>query len=91
MTEWAQIEFDRSGIVDERSGYGTSGFRPGFPLSISGQADKIYPAAVGSDSRTLEIDLEGGVEGGLKGLILCFTHWVLTSGASSSRSDPHKY
>jgi hypothetical protein len=32
-----------------------------------------------------------GVEGYLKGLILCLTHWVLTSGASSSRSHPHEY
>ena len=48
-------------------------------------------AAVGSDARTLEIDLERGVEGELKGLVLYLTHWVLTSGASSSRSHPHKY
>ena len=48
-------------------------------------------AAVGGDAGTLEIDLERGVEGELKGLILYLTHWVLTSGASSSRSHPHKY
>jgi hypothetical protein len=48
-------------------------------------------AAVGSDAGTLEIDLERRVEGELKGLILYLTHWVLTSGASSSRSNPYKY
>ena len=48
-------------------------------------------AAVGGDAGTLEIDLERGVEGELKGLILCLTYWVLTSGASSSRLHPHKY
>ena len=31
-------------------------------------------AAVGSDARTLEIDLEGSVEGELKGLAWAFTH-----------------
>jgi hypothetical protein len=39
----------------------------------------------------LKIDLERGVEGELKGLILYLTPWVLTSGASSSRSHPHEY
>ena len=48
-------------------------------------------AAVGSDAGTLEIDLKRGVEGELKGLILYLTHWVLTSGAPSSRSNPHEY
>jgi hypothetical protein len=48
-------------------------------------------AAVGRDPGTLEIDLERGVEGELKGLILYLTHWVLTSGASSSRSHPDEY
>ena len=48
-------------------------------------------AAVGSDARTLEIDLERRVEGELKGLFWYLTHWVLTSGAPSSRSRPHKY
>jgi len=33
-------------------------------------------AAVGSDAGTLEIDLERGVEGELKGLILYLTHAV---------------
>jgi hypothetical protein len=48
-------------------------------------------AAVGGDPGTLEIDLERGVEGELKGLVLFVTHWVWTSGASSSRSDLHEY
>ena len=48
-------------------------------------------AAVGSNAGTLEIDLERGVEGELKGLILALTPRVLTSGASSSRSHPHAY
>jgi hypothetical protein len=38
-----------------------------------------YQAAVGRDARTLEIDLEGSVEGELKGLFLAFTHWVSAS------------
>ena len=48
-------------------------------------------AAVGSDARTLEIDLEGSVEGELKGLFWTFTHRVSTSGALSSLSYPHEY
>jgi hypothetical protein len=62
-------------------------------------------AAVGSDAGTLDaasarnylkeaalkIDLERGVEGELKGLTLYLTHWVPTSGASSSRSHPYEY
>lgn len=48
-------------------------------------------AAVGRDAGTLEIDFERSVEGELKRLILYLTHWVLTSGASSSRPHPHKY
>jgi hypothetical protein len=48
-------------------------------------------AAVRGDAGTLEIDLERGVEGELKGLILYFTHWVPTSRASSSRSHAHEY
>jgi hypothetical protein len=47
--------------------------------------------AVGGDTRTWEIDLERGVEGELERLILSLTHWVLTSGAPSSRSHPHEY
>jgi hypothetical protein len=39
----------------------------------------------------LKIDLERGVEGELKGLILYLIHWALTSGALSSRSYPHEY
>ena len=48
-------------------------------------------AAVRGDAGTLEIDSEGGVEGELKGLILCLTRGVLTSGEPSSRSHPHSY
>jgi hypothetical protein len=43
-------------------------------------------AAVGSDAGILEGDFERDVEGELKGLIFHLTHWVLTSGLSSSRS-----
>jgi hypothetical protein len=39
-------------------------------------------AAVGSDARTLEIDLERGIEGELKRLVGAFTHGVSTSGRS---------
>jgi hypothetical protein len=48
-------------------------------------------AAIGSHAGTLEIDLEGGVERELTGLILYLTHSVLASKASSSRSHPHEY
>ena len=48
-------------------------------------------AAVGGDAGTLEIDFERGVEGELKGLILCLTYWVLTSGTFSSRLQPYQY
>jgi hypothetical protein len=48
-------------------------------------------AAVGSDARALKIDLEGGIEGQLKGLVCAFTHWISTSGGSSSPSHPHEY
>ncbi len=48
-------------------------------------------AAVGGDAGTLEIDPERGVERELKGLFLYLIHWVLTSGAPSSRSHPHEY
>ena len=47
-------------------------------------------AAVGGDPRSLEIDLQRSVEGELKWPVLSLTHWVLTSGASSSRSNPHE-
>jgi hypothetical protein len=39
-------------------------------------------AAVGSDPRALEIDLQRRVKRELKGLILFLTHWVSASGAS---------
>ena len=39
-------------------------------------------AAVGTDPRSLGIDLQRGVEGELKGLILFLTPWVSASGAS---------
>jgi hypothetical protein len=42
-------------------------------------------SAIRRDPRPLEIDLEGGMEGELKGSVLFITRWVLTSGASSSR------
>lgn len=48
-------------------------------------------AAIGSDAGTLEVDFEEGIEGELKRLILYLTHWVLTSGTSTSRSNPHEY
>ena len=51
----------------------------------------VHQAAIGSHAGTLEIDLEGGVERELTGLILYLTHSVLASKASSSRSHPHEY
>ena len=47
-------------------------------------------AAVGGDPRSLEIHLQRGVEGKLKWPVLSLTHWVLTSGVSSLRSNPHE-
>jgi hypothetical protein len=47
--------------------------------------------AVGGDPWSLETDLQGGVERKLKRPILFLTHWVWTSGASSSRSNPYGY
>ena len=41
-------------------------------------------------SSQLEFDLERSVARELKGLCLHLTHWVLTSGAPSSRSHPYK-
>jgi len=34
---------------------------------------------------------KGSIERELKGLILCFTHWVSTSEESLSRLNPHEY
>ncbi len=48
-------------------------------------------AAIGSHSRSLEVDLQGSIEGELKGLILFLTYGVCTSEASSLRSDPHEH
>jgi hypothetical protein len=48
-------------------------------------------AAVGSDARTLEADLENSIKGKLKRPLLYLTHWVITSGTSSSRSHPQKH
>jgi len=39
----------------------------------------------------LEIDLQGSMEGELKGLVLFLTHGVCNYEASSLRLDPHKY
>lgn len=47
-------------------------------------------APIRRDARSLEIDLQRSVEQELEQLTLFLTHWVLTSGASSSRSDPHE-
>ena len=38
--------------------------------------------SIGSDLRSLEINLQGGVKRELKWPILCLTHWVLASGAT---------
>jgi hypothetical protein len=39
-------------------------------------------ATIRRDARSLEIDLQGGIEGKLKWPVFFLTHWVLTSGAS---------
>src|SRR6266699_5381470 len=46
---------------------------------------------VGSDARTLEINFQRGVERELKGLILCFTHWVEASANLVLLSKSHEY
>ncbi len=46
--------------------------------------------AIGGNPRSLELDLQRGVERELKGLVWRLTHWVCTSTASSSRSNPHR-
>src|SRR3984893_10180957 len=48
-------------------------------------------STIGSHSRSLEIDLQRSIEQEMKWLILFLTHWVPTSGASSSLSHPHEY
>lgn len=48
-------------------------------------------AAVRRNARTLETDLERRIQGKLKWPVLYLTRWVLTSGASSSRSNPYRY
>jgi hypothetical protein len=48
-------------------------------------------ATVRRNVRTLKTDLERRIEGKLKGPFLYLTHWVLTSGASSSHSHPYEY
>jgi hypothetical protein len=48
-------------------------------------------AAVGPNARTLEADLDRGIEEKLKRPVLYLTHWVLTSGTSLPRSHPHKH
>jgi hypothetical protein len=47
-------------------------------------------APIRRDARSLEIDLQRSVERELKWLILFLTHCVLTSGAPSSRWNPHE-
>jgi hypothetical protein len=47
-------------------------------------------AAVGGDPRSSEVDFQRSFEAELKRLILLLTHWLWTSGASSSRSNSHK-
>jgi len=41
--------------------------------------NRTVQTTVGSYPRTLEINCQTGVERQLKGLILCFTHWVEAS------------
>ncbi len=48
-------------------------------------------AAVGSETGTLEIDLERGAEGELRGLVLVLAHWVCTPKVSSLRLDMYEY
>jgi hypothetical protein len=46
---------------------------------------------VAGDTGALEINLQRGIKGEVKGLILYLTRWELTSGPSSSHSNPHEY
>ena len=43
-------------------------------------------AAIGGDPRSLELDLQCGVERELKGLVCGLTHWVSASAPSSARA-----
>jgi hypothetical protein len=45
-------------------------------------------AIIGGDPRSLEVNLQSGVEGELKRLILFLTHWVSVSRAVGVRGDP---
>jgi hypothetical protein len=47
-------------------------------------------AAIGGDSRSLELDLQRHAERELKGLVCRLTHWVSASAPSSSRANPHQ-
>jgi hypothetical protein len=48
-------------------------------------------ATIRRHSRSLEINLQRGIETELKGLVLLFTHWVQASGVSVAPSKPHEY
>jgi hypothetical protein len=48
-------------------------------------------ATIGSDSRSLEIDLQRGIEREQKWLVLFLTQWVWTSKACRLRLDRHEY
>ena len=48
-------------------------------------------AAVGSEAGTLEIDLERGAEGELRGLVLGLAPWVCTPKVFSLRLDMYEY
>jgi hypothetical protein len=48
-------------------------------------------AAIGNHTGTLETNLERGVDGERKELILRLTNWFLASAAFSSRSHQHEY
>ena len=45
-------------------------------------------AAIGGDPRSLELDLQCGVERELKGLVCGLTHWVSASAPSSGARKP---
>jgi hypothetical protein len=55
------------------------------------QLTNLNQTTIGSQSRSLEIDLQGSIEQEQKGLALILNHGVGTSEASSLRLEPHKY
>jgi hypothetical protein len=57
----------------------------------TGMGNRLGCATIRRHSRSLEINLQRGIERELKGLVLLFTHWVQASGVFIAPSKPHEY